>query len=115
MRIVLWLILSSLVWAAPGGGGNCHYSGYRSYGYYGGGYYGSRRAHGPTLPFEGGSPPGYDSEEQRTFPKLNSNRPPGALAPFTPRPFDPSRVNTGGNNPFQITHSQDKAPPGYDR
>lgn len=100
-----------MVWAAPCGGRHCRYSGYRGYG---GGYYGStRRAQGPTLPFEGGSPPGYNSEEKRSFPKLNANTPPGALAPFTPTPFDPSRMNTSGNNRYQITHSQDKAPPGY--
>lgn len=111
MRFILWLTLSSLVWAAPCGGqsgGHCRYSGYRTYGYYG--Y--SRRARGPALPFEGGSPPGYNSEEQRSFPKLYSNQPAGALAPLTPSPFDPSRMKSSGS-PYQIQRTQDKAPPGY--
>ncbi len=121
MKWVLWLTLTSLVWAVPGGRGTrCHYSGYRSNGYrkssyyYGSGYgYGySRRARGPELPKVGGTLPGYDNEEARHFPELNRRQPVGNMAPFTPTPFDPSRMGKPGGT-FQIDHPVDQAPPGY--
>jgi len=118
MKWLLWLTMTSLVWAVPGGrGGHCHYSGHRSGGYYRSrGYYGSygygRRARGPELPKVGGTLPGYDNEEARRFPELNRRQPYGSLAPFTPTPFDPSRMGKAGGT-FQIDHPVEKAPPGY--
>ena len=112
MRIMLWLTLTSLVWAVPGGrGGHCRYSGHR---YSSGRYYGySRRARGPELPKVGGTLPGYDSEEQRRFPELNRQQPAGSLAPFATSPFDPSRTGTNSQSPYEISHPVEKAPPGY--
>lgn len=116
MRWLIWLTLTSLVWAVPGGrGGHCHYSGYRSGGYCrsGGAYYGyGRRARGPELPKIGGTLPGYDNEEAHRFPELNRRQPNGNLAPFTPTPFDPSRMGKSGDT-FRIDHPVEKAPPGY--
>ena len=110
-----------MVWAVPGGrGGHCHYSGYRGGGYRGGGYrsggyygYGyGRRASGPELPKVGGTLPGYNNEEAQHFPELNRRQPHGSLAPFTPTPFDPSRMGQSGGT-FHIDHPVEKAPPGY--
>ena len=122
MKWVIWLTLTSLVWAVPGGRGrgHCHYSGagsngYRSSGYYYGSGYGygyARRAHGPELPKVGGTLPGYDNEEAQHFPELNRQQPQGSLAPFTPSPFDPSRT-AHPNDRFRITRPAQNAPPGY--
>lgn len=121
MKWVLWLTLTSLVWAVPGGRGRgyCRYSGagsngYRSAGYYGGGngYGYSRYAHGPELPKVGGTLPGYDNEEALRFPELNRRQPHGNLAPFTPTPFDPSRAAQPGET-FRIERRSQNAPPGY--
>lgn len=109
--------MTGMVWALPGG--RCRYSGYRGSGYRTGGYYGygsnygyGRRARGPELPKVGGTLPGYDSEEARRFPELNRHQPTGTLAPFTPTPFDPSRMNQSSGT-FHIDHPVYKAPPGY--
>lgn len=121
MKWMIWLTLTSLVWALPGGrAGRCRYSGagangYRSSGYYYGSGYGygySRRAHGPELPKVGGTLPGYDNEEAHQFPELNRRQPNGGLAPFTPTPFDPSRMGKPGDT-FKVNRQADQAPPGY--
>ncbi|MCW5865702.1 MAG: hypothetical protein KIS61_00430 [Candidatus Eremiobacteraeota bacterium] len=112
MKFLLWCSLASLASAVPcRPGSHCHYSGG---GYYGsGGVYGyGRRARGPELPKVGGTLPGYDNEEARRFPDLNRRQPAGSLGPFTPTPFDPSRMGQAGNT-FRINHSVAKAPPGY--
>ena len=101
-----------MAWAVPcRPGSHCHYSGG---GYYGsGGNYGyGRRARGPELPKVGGTLPGYDNEEARRFPELNRRQPAGSLAPFTPTPFDPSRMGQASNT-FRIEHPVAKTPPGY--
>ncbi|ODT58577.1 hypothetical protein ABS71_18820 [bacterium SCN 62-11] len=124
MKWMIWLTLTSLVWAVPGGRGRgyCRYSGagshgYRSSGYYygGGSGYGygyARRARGPELPKVGGTLPGYDNEEAQQFPELNRQQPQGSLAPFTPSPFDPSRTAQPSGT-FRIERPAQNAPPGY--